>query len=118
MKIDLDGLTNAELAQIARDATALLALRLGGSASTPHEPSRAPADKDFRPVQADCNFVLYVKSRMKRGEYITASERQRIAEIAAQHEDWVRRQGLPIVSNTAPWRNATKFLATRLPNEV
>ncbi len=56
------------------------------------------------PPEEDKNFVLHIKGRVTLGMYITADERGRVAEIAAEYGPWVVRQGLPTERGTGPWR--------------
>jgi hypothetical protein len=61
------------------------------------------------PDEDQKDFVLVLKARLKRGEYITASERQDAAKIADEFPQWMRLQGMPSGSGTGEWRKASAY---------
>lgn len=107
-------MSSAALAHIISAASAELDRRAeaGLPVTTPDQPQHAPVPKiTDKPEEDDADFVLYVKSKLQGGGYITADERHRVAEIAQMHGGWVRRQGMPIENNACAWRNAGEYLS-------
>lgn len=108
--MNLSALSITELAELIRAASLELASRM----SEP-EIQRIQADRPVialrEPPEDDKDYVLMVKAALERGSYITAAERQRVATIAAQYPDWVRRQGLPTEKGTWAWRDAAHRLS-------
>lgn len=107
-------MSSAALAQLISAASAELARRADATlmAAATARPQDAPAlHVTVKPAEDDADFVLYVKSKLQSGGYITADERRRVAEIAKTHGAWVRRQGLPTEHNTGPWRKAAEYMA-------
>lgn len=106
-------MSSAALAQLISAASAELARRADASPLAAIQQQAAPTPPKItdKPAEDDADFVLYVKSKLQSGGYITAEERRRVAEIAQTHGDWVRRQGLPTEHNTGPWRKAGEYLS-------
>ena len=118
MKIDLNRFTNADLAQLIREASTLLADRLDESAQTLRRPAPRSVVVVDEPPQDQKDFCLFVKGLLRSGQYVKAAERQRVAEIAETYGPWVRKQGLPTASNTGPWRSAGQFHRQQRPPEL
>lgn len=118
MKINLEPLSNHDLARLIREASALLAQRLDESPQIIREPAPRPVIHVAEPSEADKDFCLYIKGVLMDGGYIKADERRRVAGIAEEYPQWVRMQGLPTRSNTAPWRGAQQYHGQRRPREV
>ena len=103
MKIPLNELSTQGLVQLIADASKELQSRLS-----------APIDvrlHDGRPVRAlrvppedDADFVLMIAARVRARGYVKAGERQRVAEIAQEFGEWVKRQGLPTTHNAGDWQ--------------
>jgi hypothetical protein len=60
------------------------------------------------PGEDDKEFCLHIAQRLRRGDYIKADERRRVAGVAERFPDWVRRQGLPLDAGTGSWRKSSE----------
>lgn len=107
MMIDLKKLSTPALLELLRDVSREIETRL----STPIE-QRVQAVEPVvvvrEPREADKQLCLHVGQRLRRGDYIKAAERQRVAEIAAEFGTWVEKQGLPTDGGTGSWRKAAE----------
>lgn len=109
--MNLSRLTNQELAALIQSAAAELNNRL----SEP-EIDRIPF-RDSRPVvslrepsEDDKDFILRLKTTALRGGYVSAAERQRVADLAAAgFAEWIKLQGLPLEKGTGPWRKLAEY---------
>lgn len=101
--MNLSELTTQQLAELIRAASAELAYRL---AAPSIERIKAERQHDvlLEPPEDDKDFVLRLKSKVLGGGYVSASERDSIAELAEEFGPWIRRQGLPTERGTGPWR--------------
>lgn len=110
--MNLSTMNDAELIELIQKASAELAER----AARP-EVKRVAAPKQMiimrEPPEHQKELCLRIKTMLSQGIYISASERQQVAEIAETYGEWVRRQGLPEEKGTRAWRiakeNATRF---------
>lgn len=117
MKINLTDLSDEDLSTLIIEAMEEWASRQGAMPRTivSRRPTVTHQVTIDEPPHEDKEFALYVKSMLVAGEYIKAGERQRVAEIAEQYPDWVRRQQLPTEKGTAAWRNAGRLLHRYAP---
>ena len=103
MLIPLKTISTPGLLKLMRDVAAELEVRL----NTP-EIERVHDVRPVRtlrvPAEDDADFVLMIAARVKSGGYVKAAERQRVAEIAQEFGEWVKRQGLPTTHNSGDWR--------------
>ncbi len=107
MMINLKKLSTPALLELLRDVSREIETRL----STPIE-QRVQAVEPVvvvrEPGEADKQLCLHIAQRLRRGDYIKAAERQRVAEIAAEFGAWVEKQGLPTSAGTGAWRKAAE----------
>jgi len=114
MNINLNTLSDAEIATLIQSAAAELAGRLSASpAAQPPVASPPAAGPRDAPSEDEVDFCMYVKGLLQSGQYIKAGERQRMADIASRHASWVRRQGLPTDAGTGSWKHAQHYLGAR-----
>lgn len=110
MKIPLNEISTPGLLKLMRDVAAELEARL----STP-EVERVQAVRPVvllrEPPAEDIDFALMIKARLKGGGYVKAHERERVAQIAQEFGEWVKRQGLPTTHNAGDWRRAGEGLS-------
>lgn len=103
MLIPLKTISTPGLLKLMRDVAAELEVRL----NTP-EIERVHDVRPVRtlrvPAEDDADFVLMIAARVKSGDYVKAGERERMAEIAQEFGEWVRRQGLPTTHNAGDWQ--------------
>lgn len=103
-------LSNDELLRAIQLASAELAKRAKGEATQQvPKPKRRVIDA---PDDGDRDFILRLKTKALGGEYISASERDRVAEISENYSDWVSRQGLPTERGTGAWRKLAAYART------
>ena len=69
------------------------------------------------PPEDEKQFVLYVKGLVQKGDYISAAERGRVADIAVEYGPWVARQQLPTERGTGPWRKLAERSRVRPARE-
>lgn len=114
--MNLSKLSQQELVELIRKASDELAARLARP-----EFERIASPKAVivmrEPPADEKEYCLMIKMLLRRGEYIRAEERRRVAEIARQYPEWVKRQGLPTESGTGAWRQAKEFHSTPRANE-
>jgi len=116
MKIELSQLTDAELANlIAAAMQEWGARREPGVVTIRNRP--APVVVLHEPGENDKNFCLHIAQRLRRGDYIKAGERGRVAEIAEKCGDWVVEQGLPTERGTGAWSKAAAMYRTGFAKE-
>lgn len=113
MKINVAELSDADLAALVAAAGAELARRLSEDDRIVRRPSPPQTVVVDEPDESSKDFVLYVAGLVKSGQYIKASERARIAAIAASYPAWVKMQGLPVSSNAGEWNRARSYLTAR-----
>lgn len=122
---NLRKMSSAKLASLIAEASEILAFRAGAlnrSAPAVHGVAHrteltAKPESVARPPEDDADFVLYIKNVVQTGGYVKVAERRRIAEIAREYPDWLRRQKLPADSGTRAWRNATQYQSARRAKE-
>lgn len=105
MMIDLTKLSTPALLELLRDVSREIDVRV----STPVERrvhAVEPVIVVREPGEADKQLCLHVAQRLRRGDYIRAADRQRVAEIASEYGAWVQKQGLPTDGGTGSWRKA------------
>lgn len=118
MKIDLASLTDQELSALLMGAMKEWASRQPGHQETQIVRQPAPKPRIItlkEPPERDKEFVLSLKARLIRGQYIKAGEREAVAEIAEHYPQWVLRQGLPTEKGTRAWRDAADRLCFYKP---
>ena len=103
-------MSNDELLRAIQLASAELAKRAQGAA-TQQAPKLKLPEVDA-PDEDDQEFILRLKTKALRGEYISASERNRVADISENYSAWVRRQGLPTERGTGAWRKLAAYART------
>ena len=103
-------LTTEELLRTIQLSSAELAKRANGEA-TQQVPKPKLPEVDA-PDEDDQEFILRLKTKALRGEYISASERNRVADISENYSAWVRRQGLPTERGTGAWRKLAAYART------
>jgi len=108
MNITLHTLSTIELASLIQAASTELASRLGGAGER-DVPVESNAPSQDVPSRDERDFCMYIKGLLQSGQYIKAAERERVAEIANRHGNWVARQGLPTESGTGAWRHAKHY---------
>jgi hypothetical protein len=112
--MNLSRYNDAELIELIQAASAELAER-----SARPEVQRVAAPKQMiimrEPPEHLKEFCLRIKTMLRTGAYITASERHRVAEIAETYGEWVRRQGLPDEKGTKVWREAKQYVTIYKP---
>lgn len=109
MRIDLASLTDQELSALIMGAMKEWASRQPGQQETQIVRQPAPKPRVItvqEPPEQDKEFVLSLKTRLMRGQYIKAGEREAVAEIASEYPQWILRQGLPTEKGTKAWRDA------------
>ncbi|AYN21574.1 hypothetical protein [Alcaligenes aquatilis] len=114
-------LSDLQLSQIIAAASNELRERLSKGAaksSVTYKSVEKTVENIMTPPKADREYVLYIKALLRRGEYIRADDRVRVAEIAQDFPAWVQRQGLPTKSNTGPWNDARKRYSTPKEREL
>lgn len=111
MKIDLETLSTHELARLIKSASAELESRLNTEPVVQRVPAPALVVILREPPAEEKDFVLMVKAATKQGQYATADERRRVAEIAEKFPEWVARQGLPTTHNNGDWRKSQQRLS-------
>lgn len=120
-EIDFHGLSTEELVTLIRRASAELANRFSPELVTSQDAAKKspalPPTEIRRPPEDDAAFILRIKSRVSQRGYIKAAERQRVATIATEFPQWVKRQGLPLDSGTGSWNKAREYLSTPMAKE-
>jgi hypothetical protein len=109
--IDLKTLPTPNLVALIAAAVQELAARTDLPEPLPSVPAVpvAAAPQQQIPPDDDRDFVLMIKAQVKRGTYIKAGERQRVAAIGVQYPVWVRSQGLPLDAGTGSWKAASQY---------
>ncbi len=103
MIIPLKEISTAGLFKLLRDVSAELEARM--SAPVHHRVKDVLPVRTLRvPSEDDADFVLMIAARVKSGGYVKAGERERVAEIAQEFGEWVKRQGLPTTHNAGDWK--------------
>lgn len=109
--IKLKEISTPGLLRLMRDVAAEIESRLKTGPVEVRE--KAPSPKGARvaqvlrtPADEDRDFVLMVAGMVRRGDYIKAEERQRVAQIAEEFGPWVKHQGLPIAPGATAWKRA------------
>lgn len=107
-KIDLTAISTPDLLAMMREIAAELEARLS---EPQHLGIRAvrPVVAVRMPQESDADFVLMVAKKLKSGAYVKAGERQRVAEIAREHGEWVKRQGCPTTHNAGDWQRQGSY---------
>lgn len=107
MKLDLSRLTDLELALLIRNASDELADRLDGTPLQKRVAGAArPVVTVHEPSAEEKEYALRIKTILQEGQYVNASERAQVAQIAEKYPEWVRLQGLPTEKGTGAWRQA------------
>lgn len=108
IKIDLAAIGTPDLLKLMRDIAVEVETRLAEPRQQRIEQER-PVVALRVPPEDDADFVLMIAGRLSSGRYIKASERQRVAEIAAEYGPWVKRQGLPTTHNAGDWQRKGRY---------
>ena len=109
MNIDLKALSDLEIAQLLKAAAAELAARLAPAPAEQASATAAPAPPE--PGARDKDFALMIARKLRKGQYILAAERERVAEIAQQFPAWVELQEMPTTSSAGEWKRQGEFLS-------
>lgn len=102
MKIPLNEITTQGLVALIADASCELQARLSAPIDVRLHDGR-PVRTVRVPPEGDADFVRMIAQRVKAGGYVKAGERQRVADIAVEFGEWIRRQGLPTTHNAGDW---------------
>lgn len=111
MKLSLETMSDLDLSRLIAAAmlewakrqesgTKLAASAADAGGTSEAEPHRLP---ETEPDPEEKDHCLFIAARLRRGEYIKAAERARVAEIALAHPEWVKRQGLPVSKSNSDW---------------
>ncbi len=101
--MNLGELTTLQLAELIRAASAEIASRLAEPAIQRIQTERAVIAMRV-PSDEDRDFLLRLRTAVEQGSYVTADERNRVAELAVEFGPWIKRQGLPTDRGTGAWR--------------
>lgn len=111
--IKLSEISTPGLLKLMRDVAAELETRLSQPQTRLEHPIQEVVTVRL-PSAVDQDFCLAVAKKLKSGDYIRASERNRVASIATTYPEWVMRQGLPTSHNAGDWKRQGEFAsATR-----
>jgi hypothetical protein len=114
MEIDLEKLSAHELALLIKSASAELESRLNQTPVVQRIPAIKKVVTLREPPEYQKDFVLMIKAALQKNTYATADERRRVAAIAAEYPEWIKRQGLPTTHNAGDWnRMRQQHSATR-----
>lgn len=103
MKIPLNEISTHGLFKLLKDVAAELEARSTGEVVRTVQDAR-PVRTVRMPPKEDADFCLMIAARIRSGGYVKAAERERVAEIAQEFGEWVKRQGLPTTHNAGDWR--------------
>lgn len=106
MKIPLNEISTPGLFKLLKDVAAELEARSTGEVVRTVQDAR-PVRTVRMPPEEDADFCLMIAARISSGGYVKAAERQRVAEIAHEFGEWVKRQGLPTTHNAGDWQRKT-----------
>lgn len=106
MQIDFEKMTSHELARIIKAASSELERRLNDTPIIERTPAPRTVITVQEPPATDKDFVLALKAALQSGNYATAAERRRCAEIAEKYPSWVRSQGMPTTHNAGDWNRS------------
>lgn len=106
--MNLSHMTDAELAELIRQASSELVSRMTRP-DVDRIPFKRPKVAMREPSEDDKDFVLRLKTRVHSGGYASAADRQRIADLAENFESWIRAQGLPTSRGTGEWRKLAEY---------
>lgn len=111
MNIDLKSMSDADIAQLLQAVASELSARLVSQpAAVMTAPAKPAADTaSLRPDKDDRDFALRIATKLRRGDFVKALERERIAEIAQRFPEWIKAQDLPAVSNHGVWKRLREF---------
>ncbi|ULQ45890.1 hypothetical protein JN531_012345 [Flagellatimonas centrodinii] len=112
MKLELDKMTDVDLASLISAAMAEWALRRPHVADTEvitRVPAKPKSIVVHEPSEAEKDFVLRLKTKIKSGTYVKASERQAAAEITARYPAWAKLQKLPTTPSAGDWKRAAAY---------
>ena len=103
MKIPLNELSTQGLVRLIADASKELQARLAAPLEVRLHDGR-PVHTLRVPSEEDADFVLMIAARIRARGYVRAAERERVAQIAQEYGEWVKRQGLPTSHNAGDWK--------------
>ena len=109
--IKLPEISTPGLLKLMRDVAAELEMRLSQPQTRLEQPIQQVVTVRAPPAHEQ-DFCLVVAEKLKSGDYIRASERNRVAEIAESFHDWVVRQGLPTTHNAGDWKRRGVFMSS------
>ncbi len=107
MKIPLNELSTQGLVRLIADASRELQARLSAPVEVRLHNGR-PVHTLRVPAEDDADFVLMIAARIRAGGYVKAAERERVAQIAQEFGEWVKRQGLPTSHNAGDWKRRSE----------
>jgi len=114
--VDLAHMSTPDLLAMMRAISAEIEQRL----NTPieqREQAVQPVKIIREPGDDDKMFCLQIAQCLRRGEYIKADERRRVAEIAQEFPAWVKKQWLPLDSGTGSWGKAARMWSSGFAKE-
>jgi len=109
--IKLPEISTPGLLKLMRDVAAELEMRLSQPQTRLEHPIQQVVTVRVPPAHEQ-DFCLVVAEKLKSGDYIRASERNRVAEIAESFHDWVVQQGLPTTHNAGDWKRRGVFMSS------
>lgn len=114
--MNLSQLSRQQLVELIQKASAELAQRMSDP-SIERVKHAEPVRILREPPEDDKDFLMAIKGCLLQGQYATAAERHRVAEIAGEYPEWVKQQRMPTVSNAGEWRRAAASMTMRRAKE-
>lgn len=114
MTIELSKLTDLQLLSLISEATAELTARAG----KPHVERIASPTREKvsvrEPDEDQKDFVLMIKAKLRRGDYIKSGDRYDVVAITSQFPEWARLQQMPTETGNGAWsRLSERMMAPR-----
>lgn len=110
MTIELSKLSDLQLLSLISEATAELSARAAKPLEQRIADPTRPTVTIREPDAEQKEFVMMIKGKMQRGDYIRASERHDVAAITSIYPEWSRKQRMPTSPGASAWRSAAEHM--------
>lgn len=114
MTINLSSLTDLQILSLISEATAELTARAGKPIVERIKAEEREVVVMREPDEDQKDFVLMIKAKLRRGDYIKSGDRYDVVAITSQFPEWARLQQMPTETGAGAWsRIGERMMAPR-----